>query len=172
MIKTLIVILLSIAAVSCGKKENIQITPDVKKDSTLQTKKETDDKGNIPGSSNTNKNKSPELKWEFKTLGEGTYGVPITEVYLVVAKSRILIEKKEFGFSEFVKSNYTDYHIPESALIACRGWWAGAGIDYWVIRTDGGYEVYSREIGETVTEGGEPGDFEGKPKKIKTINAK
>lgn len=172
MIKTLIVILLSFAIVSCGKKENTENIPDEKKDSTSQIKKESNEKGNIQGQSDTNKYKSPELKWEFKTLGEGTYGVPITEVYLVVAKNKILIEKIEFGFSEFVKSNYTDYHIPDSALIACRGWWAGAGIDYWVIKTSGGYEVYSREIGETVTESGEPGDFEGKPKKIKTINAK
>ena len=148
-------LLVSITIISCGKKESSENIPGDKKDTTAQL----------------NKEKPADLKWEFNLVGKGNHDEPITDVYLVIKDEKIPIEKIEFAFSEFKKSNYNDYHIPENAIMACRGWWAGAGIDYWVIMNSGRYEVYSREIGETTNESGEPGDYQGKPKMIKTIKA-
>lgn len=164
-----IVILAGILLVSCGKKEDPKNTTTEKKDTVTQKTKQPDEK-TTPPASDTGKTKTSGFTWEFKKLGEGSYGAPLTQVNLLISGSTIEVEKTEFGFFEMKKSEYADYHIPAGAITACRGWWAGAGIDYWVIKTSAGYDIFSREVGESNDENGEPSDYMGKPKKIKTIN--
>ena len=111
----------------------------------------------------------PEVKWDFKSLGTGEYDTPITQVNLLVNGRSHSVIKEYFGFSETSKESYKDFEIPQDAITACRGWWAGAGMDIWVIQQAYDLEVYTREIAETIGEDGEPGDFTGKPVKVKTI---
>jgi hypothetical protein len=111
----------------------------------------------------------PEVKWDFKSLGTGQYDTPITQVNLLVNGKSHSVIKEYFGFSETNKESYKDFEVPADAIIACRGWWAGAGMDIWVIQQAYDLEVYTREIAETIGEDGEPGDFTGKPVKVKTI---
>ncbi|MEO8513407.1 MAG: hypothetical protein ABI543_07605, partial [Ignavibacteria bacterium] len=110
-----------------------------------------------------------ELKWDFRPLKPGKYDEPMTDVYLTVNGKSVFVAKIYYSFSETLQSGYKDYEIPSEALASCRGWWAGAGIDYWVIKKDNELIVYGRDIGETTDENGEPGDFEGKPVKVTAI---
>lgn len=111
----------------------------------------------------------PEVKWDFKSLGTGQYDTPITQVNVLVNGKSHSVIKEYFGFSETSKETFKDFEIPQDAITACRGWWAGAGMDIWVIQQAYELEVYTREIAETIGEEGEPGDFTGKPVKVKTI---
>lgn len=114
----------------------------------------------------------PVLAWEFTNVGIGMYDTPITMVYLVVNGIKHEVQKIEFGFWGLNKESFADYQIPADALTACSGWWAGAGIDYWVTLKEGKLIITSREKGETIDEGGEPGDFMGEPVTVKTIDLK
>lgn len=129
-------------------------------------------KNTAAGDSSEGKNTrpgKPEVKWDFKSLGTGQYDTPITQVNLFVNGKSHSIIKEYFSFSETSKESYKDFEIPVDAITSCRGWWAGAGMDIWVIQQAYELEVYTREIGETIGEEGEPGDFIGKPVKVKTI---
>ncbi len=170
--------LVIIAAVfyACGKsdktttseKENTTTTQDKKQEtgnSTTQKKEET----GSTGKTESTKPGRPELKWEFKRVGTGEYDTPINDVNIIVNGKKHFLAKEYYSFSEMPVSDYKSYEIPKDAIIATRGWWAGMGIDYWAIQQ--GYEivVMKREIGETTTEDGEPGDFTGKPEKVISI---
>lgn len=171
------VLILFVSFFSCSKK----VTPDTgtkEKTTTQENKKET---GQNSGTQNTEtgstvkkegetKPGTLELKWDFRPLKPGQYDEPMTDVYLIVNGKSHFVSKIYYSFSETPGSGYKDYEIPTEALISCRGWWAGAGIDYWVIRKDNELIVMGRDIGETTDENGEPGDFIGKPVKVTTIN--
>jgi hypothetical protein len=171
--KIFIVLIISLVIISCGKKE----TPDTStkdKTTTQDTKKET---GQNSGTQNTEtgstlgetKPGKIEMKWDFRPLKRGQYDEPMTDVYLIVNGKSYFVSKIYYSFSETLPSGYKDYEIPSDALASCRGWWAGAGIDYWVTRKDNELIVTGRDIGETSDENGEPGDFTGKPVKVTTI---
>jgi len=135
-------------------------------------KENSNSKNTAAGDSSEGKNTrpgKPEVKWDFKSLGRGEYDTPITQVNLFVNGKSHSIIKEYFSFSETSKESYKDFEIPVDAITSCRGWWAGAGMDIWVIQQAYELEVYTREIGETIGEEGEPGDFIGKPVKVKTI---
>lgn len=169
--KLFVIMISSVLVLGCGKKETTSTQPpnETKKDS-LQKVEGNDVTKNPEGQKKDSAiSKNPVLKWEFKSLGTGKHDEPITQVYVVVNGKKFEIQKIEFGFSDVVKDSYADHHIPDEAIIACRGWWAGAGIDYWVTRNNRELLVFSREIGETSTEDGEPSDYEGKPQHIKSI---
>lgn len=172
MIRLLSVILVSFVFFSCGKKETTEIpnANNDKKDTVKKTESEVVKKTTESPVKDSAIIKTTSLKWEFKTLGRGKFDEPNTQVYVVVNGKKHEVQKIEFSFSEVVKESYLDHHIPGDALLACRGWWAGAGIDYWLTRSGNELQLFSREIGETTTEDGEPSDYEGKPVKIKTIS--
>ncbi len=136
------------------------------------SKENSTNKNTAAGDSTEGKNirpGKPEVKWDFKSLGRGEYDTPITQVNLFVNGKSHSVIKEYFSFSETSKESYKDFEIPVDAITSCRGWWAGAGMDIWVIQQAYELEVYTREIGETIGEEGEPGDFIGKPVKVKTI---
>ncbi len=157
------------------KSKNEQVTENKSVDNSSKdnsSKEKSANKNSAAGDSTEGKNTrpgKPELKWDFKTLGTGQYDTPITQVNLLVNGKSYSVIKEYFGFSETNKESYKDYEVPQDAIIACRGWWAGAGMDIWVIQQAYDLEVYTREIGETIGEDGEPGDFTGNPVKVKTI---
>ncbi len=138
----------------------------------ISNKDNSTGKNTAAGDSSEGKNTrpgKPEVKWDFKSLGTGQYDTPITQVYLFVNGKSHSVIKEYFSFSETSKESYKDFEIPVDAITSCRGWWAGAGMDIWVIQQAYELEVCTREIGETIGEEGEPGDFIGKPVKVKTI---
>lgn len=148
---------------SCGKKED-KGSFSGETESTRSVTAE--DKSDNPES---NKNQNASFKWDFNVVGHGKYDEPITQVNLIVNGTSHSIEKIDFSFSEITREGYDDFSIPEDAVIACRGWWAGAGIDYWIIQKQGSLDVYSRELGESMTDDGEPDGYMDKPKLLKTI---
>lgn len=157
------------------KSKNEQVTENKSVDNSSKdnsSKEKSANKNSAAGDSTEGKNTrpgKPEVKWDFKSMGTGQYDTPITQVNLLVNGKSHSIIKEYFGFSETNKESYKDFEVPQDAIIACRGWWAGAGMDIWVIQQAYDLEVYTREIGETIGEDGEPGDFTGNPVKVKTI---
>lgn len=166
-------ILISALLFSCGKtdktetvdndKNKTETKTENKKDSvkTVETKKTDTTTVTKPG--------KPEIKWEITPAGTGQYDTPINDVYLIVNGKKQFIEKEYYNFYETPRTDYKTNDIPVDAVISCRGWWAGAGADYWVIQKSNEVLVMKREIGETIDENGEAGDFVGKPVVISKI---
>ena len=108
----------------------------------------------------------PDIMWDFEDKGEGEYGEPKENVNLIVNGKKYHIKSSYYKFSKIVKDDYRTFDIPKDALLACRGWWAGAGEDFWVIKKDNALIVYHREIGEPESDS-EP--YIGKQVKVNTI---
>lgn len=162
---------------SCSKKENADTKSVDQKNTQDKEKTET---GQNSGSQKTDSISSDkktgdkktgklELKWNFVPAGTGQYDTPITDLNIIVNGKKHFIVKDYYSFSETPKSEFKSYEVPGNALASCRGWWAGAGVDYWVTQKDNELIVTGRDIGETTNDNGEPGDFVGKPRKITTI---
>lgn len=172
--KLFIVLTFSLLILSCGKSEK-NTTSEKEKTTAQDNKQETGSstqKNNETGSTGKTeitKPGKPELKWEFKRVGTGEYDTPINDINIIVNGKNHFIAKEYYSFSEMPASDYKSYEIPAEAIIAARGWWAGAGIDYWAIQKDNEIIVMKREIGETTDESGEAGDFMGKPEKVISI---
>ncbi len=162
--------------IACGKsdktttseKEKTTTTQDNKQETGSSTTQKKDETGSTGKTENTKPSK-PELKWEFKRVGTGEYDTPINDVNIIVNGKKHFIAKEYYSFSEMPATDYKSYEIPKDAIIATRGWWAGAGIDYWAIQQGTEIIVMKREVGETTDEHGEPGDFTGKPEKVISI---
>ncbi len=170
------VVAASLIIFSCGKTEK----PDTSTKEKTTTQDSKNPTGQTEGAQNqqtgstekkdsVTKSRSPELKWDFRPLKRGQYDEPMTDVYIIVNGKSQFVSKIYYSFSETFPSGYKDYEIPSDALASCRGWWAGAGIDYWVISKDSELIVMGRDIGETSDDNGEPGDFMGEPVKVTTI---
>jgi len=161
--------------IACGKSDKTESTEKEKTTTTQNTKQETGSttqKKDEPGSTGKTENTKPgkpELKWEFKRVGTGEYDTPINDINIIVNGKKHFLAKEYYSFSEMPASDYKSYEIPADAIIATRGWWAGAGIDYWAIQKDNEIIVMKREVGETADENGEPGDYTGKPEKVTSI---
>jgi hypothetical protein len=109
-----------------------------------------------------------DVKWDFQSAGEDQYGNPSTIISLDVNGKKYEIAKELGNYNEITSDNFKDYKIPENALAACGGWWAGAGVDYWVIKKGNNLNVFMREISEG--DPNHPGDYVTKPKNVKTIS--
>ena len=168
-------VILTSLIISCGKSDKTT-TSEKEKTTTQDSKQETGsittqkkEETGATGKTENTKPGKPELKWEFKRVGTGEYDTPINDVNIIVNGKKHFIAKEYYSFSDMPVSDYKAYEIPADAIIASRGWWAGTGIDYWAVQK--GYEliIMKREIGETTSENGEPGDFVGKPEKVLSI---
>ena len=161
--KIFLILLLSMLVISCGKKESTDTGTKDKSGSDNEQKSDVSKSNNStqpvnpenvapstqPQLNETYQGKT-EFKWEFVPLKRGKNDEPMTDVNLVVNGKKHFVTKIYYDFSEVEKSQFTDYQIPSNALSACRGWWAGAGIDYWIIKTDNELTVFGRDIGETI----------------------
>jgi len=100
--------------VSCGSKKGEGDNADsLAVDSTLMS------------STVATSNVQVDLKWEFLTE-EDDEGTPKTKITLLInGNKNLLTSEAEGGFEEIAKNNYSQENIPETALIACKGFWAG-----------------------------------------------
>jgi hypothetical protein len=93
-----------------------------------------------------------QIAWNF-AIKEDSNGNPAGKVYLKVGKKRVLILKDaSWSFSEVdLKSEEAAGHdVPRKAVTACFGWWAGSGVDIYVIRKGKQLVVYARFLDEMV----------------------
>lgn len=183
-----ILIILSAAMLifSCGKKESSTQNNEQKKDTVKSqqqntNQQQTNQQQTNPQQQNTEQKRTADttgisyskgplyIKWDVELAGTGEYDSPINNVYLYVNSKKNFVIKETFNFYPTPKSDYKTNNIPKDALIAMRGWWAGAGIDLWALQKDNEIIVMKKEIGETTSEDGEAGDFEGKPEKIISV---
>lgn len=174
--KTIISAVLAILLIACGKKEASGLneeknsgtqTASQQNSNTQNTTLQNKDIKSVPGVSF--KKGELEVSWDVTFIGTGEYDTPINEVNIIVNGKKHFILKEYFNFYPTPQSDYKINDIPPEALIALRGWWAGVGVDIWALQKNSSIEVYTREIGETTNESGDPGDFTGKPELVKSI---
>ncbi|MCX7878104.1 MAG: hypothetical protein N2510_05605 [Ignavibacteria bacterium] len=113
-----------------------------------------------------------DLKWDFEVLKEGEYGEPVTRLSIYVnGKKHIIKEEVKFGFAELPESEIKSLGF-EDALTACRGWWAGGGEEYWIVRGHNELVIMMRELDEVSDEKDEQGfpkPYIGQPKYVGSI---
>jgi len=69
-------------------------------------------------------------------MGVDSIEIPHYDVFLSV--DGVLTKIKSVnGCADITKESYEQYDIPKEAIVACGGWWAGAGDYYYVIMRDG-----------------------------------
>ena len=78
---------------------------------------------------------------ECETRIDETTGSPFSEVYLLVEEQKIKVA--DIGACDpFTQTDYATYQIPDTALAACGGWWAGAGDYVYVVRHENALRVF------------------------------
>ena len=91
---------------------------------------------------------TPPLAWVFQVRHDAQTN-PHTNVFLRVGNRKILVMHQAMDeFQTVTKANYKDHDIPASALLACAGWWAGAGDHLCVVRRGRSLAVYRKELDE------------------------
>jgi len=76
-----------------------------------------------------------------KNIGEDSLGTPHFDVFLLAEGKETKINSIN-GCAEITRADYPRYEIPQEAISACGGWWAGAGDYYYVIMEAGKPAVY------------------------------
>lgn len=90
----------------------------------------------------------PALAWSFDTH-EDRDGIPRGRVFLRVNGSKVLVlPKTDMQYQIVPRSEYHEKKVPAAALTACSGWWAGAGMDLYVVRRGGRLNVFLRDLDE------------------------
>lgn len=169
--KLLISMLFFSFTLSCGEKD-------------LKTEKKSSDNEGSTGKvsefkdsgykSQKTDNIKTDLKWDFEVLREGEYGEPVTRLSLYVnGKKYVIKDEVRLGFFELPLEELKSLGL-EGAISGCRGWWAGAGEEYWVTKSLENKElsVYMRELNEVsdeTDEKGSPKPYIGQPMLAKII---
>lgn len=84
---------------------------------------------------------APAVKLTCVSKGEDENGVPKNEVILSVDGKEKLVASTT-GCQEITKQEYSTYEIPDQAVAACGGWWAGAGNYYYAVVKEGVVTVF------------------------------
>jgi hypothetical protein len=109
-----------------------------------------------------------EAVWVFD-LKEGDDAIPRGKVFLEVNGKRTLILDDAIGnFAVTERGTYGTHQVPETALTACSGSWAGTKERLYAVRKGAKVQVFQRtESSEDPTDGGI-----GKYKLVKTVAVK
>jgi len=87
--------------------------------------------------------------WIFKQTGTGEYDEPLTEISVIINDKPYVVAKSVMGAGNLLeKGLWPDYKIPANAISACMAWWAGEGDVFYLVRKNGGSQVYHALIGE------------------------
>jgi len=167
--KTAIIILLILFVSSCGKKDEPLKTQN--QEQPGQTQQQTEQIQQLPDTSaNDLKVKEPlKMSWVFQKAGTGKNNAPIIYLYLVINEQKIYISTTEYDYQILEEGKNKENDVPEDALTACRGWWAGWGEDYWVLKKGKELHVIKRYIGEPVDVKGNHVPNIGKTETVKKI---
>lgn len=82
----------------------------------------------------------PELTW--KDLAPGEYDVPRTQIVLTVGDRKTILDTISNACTEIQRSEYKSYGIPQDALTAFGGWYAGGGDYFYLTQKNGKAAVY------------------------------
>lgn len=93
------------------------------------------------------------VKLICKDMGEDSLSNPRFDVLLSVDGKETKI-KSIYACADIPKTEYKRYEIPDTAIAACGGWWAGAGDYYYVAMQDGKPVVFEGWQDESQTEKG------------------
>lgn len=139
--KFLIMLFLTAFLAGCGNKSDKATETTTLTDTTTSVVKE-------PSVATTNN-----VKLICKELGEDSLNIPHFDVLLSVDGTETKI-KSINACADIAKSAYKTYEIPDSAIAAGGGWYAGAGDYYYVIMQDGKAVVFEGWQDESQTEKG------------------
>jgi len=81
------------------------------------------------------------VKLICKELGEDSLSIPHFDVLLSADGKETKI-KRINGCGDIARTEYKTYEIPDSAIAACGGWYAGAGDYYYVVMQNGKAVVF------------------------------
>jgi hypothetical protein len=92
-----------------------------------------------------------DLEWVFDIKPDGT-DTPRGKIFLVVNGRKILLRRAVVGhYSVVDRVEYESRGIPNAAITACSGWWAGSGEILYVIRRRKQMVVYIRYLDEGIS---------------------
>lgn len=92
------------------------------------------------------------LEWLFDSRND-RYGNPNTRVYLVAGGRRYFVLSDTSQFSVVEREKYKDHDVPAAAAAACSSWWAGSGLEMYVIRRGNSLILYRRYLDEQTETG-------------------
>lgn len=75
-------------------------------------------------------------------LGAEEYDVPRSEVYIWMGGKDDAFVGRSQACADIERKYYSSYEIPENAIDACGGWYAGSGDYYYSIQEEGMIRVY------------------------------
>ena len=67
---------------------------------------------------------------------------------LLIGGKEVLLMKKDLSWQKVPRQKFADHEIPENALAACHGWWAGYGQTFYLTLVEDGVNVYYCELDE------------------------
>lgn len=83
---------------------------------------------------------SIQLLCQAVTVPNDQADAPRHEVYLQIGDTRVKIADI-LNCASISSENYGQFQIPDGAISACGGWWAGAGDYFFVVEEGGNYVV-------------------------------
>ena len=90
----------------------------------------------------------PVIAWLFDIHNDRSAS-PHGRVFLRVNDRRLLVlPQADMQYQTVPRSEYRERKIPAAALTACSGWWAGAGVDLYVVQRRGRLNVFLRDRDE------------------------
>lgn len=91
----------------------------------------------------------PNLSWEIENKRNAD-DEPTSAVWLKLDNRKYQVVKPFMADIQVIeKENYQQYEIPTQAIIACGGWWAGAGDYYYVVAKGDQFDVMYATIDES-----------------------
>lgn len=94
----------------------------------------------------------PRIEWRIDTK-VGEQDLPTGRLEVSINGTLHLIDAKvRCGLRKLTSDEYKTHDVPREAIIACAGWWAGSGDEFYAQLEKGGLAVYHREIGEGIHE--------------------
>jgi hypothetical protein len=87
-------------------------------------------------------------------LGPEEFDIPRSEVYIWMGGKDDAFVGRSQACSEINRESYATYDIPENAIDACGGWYAGSGDYYYSIEEEGTIKVYYGWLDEAEPDSG------------------
>jgi hypothetical protein len=91
------------------------------------------------------------VSWLFNIRNDKD-GNPQGKVFLLVGGRKVLILPDAAAqYSVLDRTDYKSHDVPDTAVTACTGWWAGQGEDMYVLRRKRQLVVFIRYLDEGVS---------------------